>query len=114
MEEGVSCGGGLSVFQNFLTHARALGGHLDLVAADLDRLQQISQHQYVSPYETGLIQEALGNREEAFRQWERAFAQRSPWLVYLASEPRLIHLSANPEYIALVARIQRVLQRATS
>lgn len=114
MEEGARCSGGLSVFQNFLTHARAIVGHLDLVAADLDRLQEVSPQQYVSPYETGLIQEALGNRAEAFRQWELAFAQRSPWLVYLASEPRLMHLSGDPQYIALVGRIQRVLQRASS
>lgn len=113
MEEAATCSSGLSVFQNFLTHARAIAGRLDLVAADLDRLQEISQQQYISPYETGLIQEALGNRAEAFRQWELAFAQRSPWLVYLASEPRLMHLSGDPQYTALVGRIQRVLQRSS-
>jgi serine/threonine protein kinase/tetratricopeptide (TPR) repeat protein len=114
MEEGARCSGGLSVFRNFLTHARAIVGHLDLAAADLDRLREISQQQCVSPYETGLIQEALGNRAEAFRQWELAFAQRSPWLVYLASEPRLMHLNGDSQYTALLGRIQRVLQRASS
>jgi eukaryotic-like serine/threonine-protein kinase len=113
MEEGVKLSGNLSVFRNFATHACAVWGHGDLARAQLKNLEQISQQKYVSPYEIGLIHEALGNREEAFLQWERAFEQRSPWLVYLANEPRLMHLRGQPQFDALVGRIQRIAHRAT-
>jgi hypothetical protein len=64
---------------------------------------------YVSPYEVGLIHEALGNFDEAFQWWERAYEERSPWLVYLPREHRLRHLHGNPTFDALVARIKRDL-----
>lgn len=36
---------------------------------------------------------------------EQAFAKRSPWLVYLAREPRLSHLHGDPRFDALLARV---------
>jgi len=114
MEEGVKLSGGVRVFQNFFTHACAVAGKRDLALAQLESLQQISLEHYVSPYEIGLIYEALGNRAEAFRLWELAFAQRSPWLVYLANEPRLRHLRGDPQFDALIGRIHRIMHRASA
>ncbi len=113
MEEGVRLSGGMRVFQNFATHARAIAGERDAANAELTSLERISGEQYVSPYEIGLIHEALGNRAEAFRHWEAAFAQRSPWLVYLAHEPRLMHLREDPQFDALVSRVDRILHRTS-
>ncbi len=112
MEKGAKLSGDARVFENFAVHASAVLGQRDLALARLESLEQISPGKYISPYEIGLIQEALGNREEAFRQWERAFAQRSPWLVYLANEPRLTHLRGEPQFDALVDRIHRIMHRA--
>ena len=114
MEEGVKVSGGTGVSQNFAAHALAVLGQRGLALAQLEKLEQMSPQKYVSPYEIGLIHEALGNREEAFRQWELAFAQRSPWLVYLANEPRLLHLHGQPQFDALVDRIHRIMYRASS
>jgi tetratricopeptide (TPR) repeat protein len=114
MEEGVGLNRGVSVFQNFATHARAMAGERDAAAAELASLDRISEERYVSPYEIGLIHEALGNRAEAFRHWEVAFAQRSPWLVYLANEPRLMHLRGEPQFDALVSRVHRILHRVSA
>jgi len=113
MEEGVRLSGGVRVFQNFATHARAMAGERDVAAVELTSLERIAGEQYVSPYEIGLIHEALGNRAEAFRQWELAFAQRSPWLVYLANDSRLMHLHGEPQFDALVSRVHRILYRTS-
>jgi hypothetical protein len=55
----------------------------------------------------GLIYEALGDHDQAFALLEQAFAERSPWLVYLAREPRLGHLHGDPRFDALLARMTR-------
>ncbi len=113
IEKGTRLNGGVTVCENFAAHAHAIAGRRDAALAQLDQLKQISQNKYVSSYEIGLIHEALGDRDEAFRQWELAFEQRSPWLVYLAREPRLMHLRGQPQFDALVARIHRLMNRDT-
>jgi serine/threonine-protein kinase len=100
---------GAHVMLSSLAHAQAVAGHHDRARASLDRLMAAYDTKYVSPYEVGLIHEALGNFDEAFQWWERAYEERSPWLVYLPREHRLRHLHGNPTFDALVARIKRDL-----
>ena len=95
-----------------LAQAQAAGGHREAALAGLDRLAAASNNKYVSPYEVGLIHESLGNLDEAFTWLERAYEERSPWLVYLSREHRLRHLRGNPRFDALVARIQQDLRRS--
>ena len=113
-ESEIARGAGLAsephVMLSSLAHAQAVGGHRDAALAGLDRLVAASNDKYVSPYEVGLIHESLGNLDEAFRWWERAYEERSPWLVYLSREHRLRHLRGNPRFDALVARIQQDLR----
>jgi serine/threonine protein kinase/tetratricopeptide (TPR) repeat protein len=110
MLRGVELSGGPNVILSSLTQVQAVGGHREEALQGLDRLTAISQTKYVSPYEIGLIHEALGNPSEAFRWWERAYEERSPWLVYLPREHRLRHLHGQPEFDSLVARIRRDLR----
>jgi serine/threonine protein kinase len=98
---------GVSVHLSFLGHAQAVNGNRADALRTLERLTAQSAERYVSPYELGLIYEALGDRERAFALLEQAFAERSPWLVYLAREPRLRHLHGDPRFDALVARMTR-------
>ena len=100
------------VMLSSLAHAQAVGGHREAALASLDRLMVASTTKYVSPYEVALVHESLGNLDEAFRWWERAYEERSPWLVYLSREHRLRHLHGNPKFDALVARIQQDLRRS--
>ena len=98
---------GASVQLSFLGQAQAVNGNRADALRTLERLTAQSAERYVSPYELGLIYEALGDRDQAFALLERAFAERSPWLVYLAREPRLSHLHGDPRFDALLARITR-------
>ncbi len=98
---------GVSVQLSFLGHAQAVNGNRTDALRTLERLTAHSAERYVSPYELGLIYEALGDHDQAFASLEQAFAERSPWLVYLAREPRLRHLHGNPRFDALLARLTR-------
>jgi tetratricopeptide (TPR) repeat protein len=92
---------------SFLGHAQAANGNRADALRTLERLTAQSPERYVSPYELGLIHEALGDRGQAFASLELAFAERSPWLVYLAREPRLRHLHGDPRFEALLERMVR-------
>ena len=109
---GVELANSPQVMLSSLAQAQASGGHRETALASLDRLVAASNTKYVSPYEVGLIHESLGNLDEAFRWWERAYEERSSWLVYIAREHRLRHLHGNPRFDAFVARIQRDLRRS--
>jgi serine/threonine-protein kinase len=93
----------------FLGHALAVNGHREDAVRTLERISARSAQGYVSPYELGLIYEALGDREQAFTSLEQAFAERSPWLVHLAQDPRLSHLHGHPRFDALLARMPAAL-----
>jgi len=98
---------GVSVHLSFLGHAQAANGNRKDALRTLERLTAQSAERYISPYELGLIYEALGDHDQAFASLEQAFAERSPWLVYLAREPRLRHLHGNPRFDAMLARMRR-------
>jgi eukaryotic-like serine/threonine-protein kinase len=98
---------GVNVQLSFLAHAQAVNGSLKDAHRTLERLIAQSAERYVSPYEVGLIYEALGDHDQAFASLEQAFAERSPWLVYLAREPRLRHLHGDARFDALLARMPR-------
>ena len=87
---------GVSVQLSFLGHAQAVNGNREDALRTLERLTALSAERYVSPYELGLIYEALGDRDQAFALLEQAFAERSPWLVYLAREPRVEAFARRP------------------
>ena len=96
---------GVSVQLSFLGHAQAVNGNREEALRTLERLTALSAERYVSPYELGLIYEGLGDQDQAFALLEQAFAERSPWLIYLAREPRLRHLHGDPRFDALLARM---------
>jgi TolB-like protein/tetratricopeptide (TPR) repeat protein len=106
---GVELANSPQVMLSSLAQAQAAGGHREDALASLDRLVAASNTKYVSPYEVGLIHESLGNLDEAFKWWERAYEERSSWLVYIAREHRLRHLHGNPRFDAFVARVQQDL-----
>jgi len=98
---------GASVQLSFLGHAQAMNGNRADALHTLERLTARSAERYVSPYELGLIYEALGDHDQAFAFLDQAFEERSPWLVYLAREPRLRHLHGDPRFDALLVRLKR-------
>jgi eukaryotic-like serine/threonine-protein kinase len=102
-----------SVLLSSLAHAQAIAGHREDALRSLARLTEMSKNKYVSAYEIGLIHNALGNTDEAFRQWEYAYEERSPWLIYLAREPRLRNLHGQPRFDAFLDKVLRKIESAS-
>lgn len=86
-----------------LGRAHALAGEVS-AARDIVAELQRGRPGYVPAYELAKLQLALGNRTEALALLERAHAERSHSLVFLAVDPQLDPLRSDPAFRALAAR----------
>lgn len=73
--------------------------------AILASLTRKSPSQYMSSYSIGVVQAALGEKDEAFRNLERAFAERDGQITYLAFDPELDPLRSDPRFGRLLKRL---------
>jgi hypothetical protein len=71
----------------------------------LGDLQRTSKERRVSPYSIALVYVGLGDKDRAFEWLERAYAERSPTLVYLKVEPQLDRLRSDPRFATLMTKM---------
>jgi len=71
----------------------------------LDDLKARAEQQYVPAFCIALIHAALGENDLAFEWLDRAFAERSSWLVYLDVEPMLGSLRSDARFEDLARRV---------
>jgi TolB-like protein/Tfp pilus assembly protein PilF len=72
------------------------------VLADLDTR---SRGEYVSPYSIAKIYVGLGEIDLAFQWLQRAYDERSEYLVWLKIDPRLDRIREDPRYLNLLQRV---------
>ncbi len=73
----------------------------------LDQLTAAAVEQYLSPAHLALPHLALGDREAALQDLERAYRERSGWqLLFLAVEPRFDPLRTDPRFRDLLRRLR--------
>ena len=63
-------------------------GRLSEALAALDELQRLREHEYVDAYFVALLLDALGKRDEAFAELERAWRENSATLLLLDVDVR--------------------------
>ena len=59
----------------------------------------------MDPYFLAQIHNALGDRDKAFQELEKAYEEHSSWLVWLKVEPKFDSLHSDPRFTKLVQRI---------
>jgi tetratricopeptide (TPR) repeat protein len=100
---------GAPPFQPFylaaLGHAYALAGNRQEAEGVLQTLADRAEKSYVSPFDLALIHAALGEKDKAFELLDKAVAQRSTFLVYSKSEPRLDPLRSDPRFKQMLTQI---------
>jgi TolB-like protein/DNA-binding winged helix-turn-helix (wHTH) protein/Flp pilus assembly protein TadD len=90
--------------QIFLAFAQARAG--DRAAAQATLKQVLSSHTgYVASYPVATVYAALGEHEQAFAWLERAYTERSEYMVWLKTDPRLNSLRADPRFADLLQRV---------
>ena len=89
----------------FRGYAHARMGEKAEALAIIDRLRALRSRKYVSAYYFAVVYTALGNNDEAMRWLERAFDERSDFLIYLAVDPIFDPLRSDPRFSRLVRRV---------
>ena len=87
----------------FLGHAYAVSGKRDKARKILDDLKQQSKQTHVDPFVVGVIYVALGEKDEAFKSFEKAYQERSEELLTLKVDPRLDTLRSDPRFTTLLS-----------
>ncbi len=102
LRKGVTSSGEISHCRSALGHAYGMSGDRAHAKQILDELQTLSTRQYVPAYDVAIVYLGLGNKEQAYRWLEKAFDERSAWMVYLNMDPRLDSLRSEPRFRKLV------------
>jgi tetratricopeptide (TPR) repeat protein len=80
-------------------------GRADEARAVRDEMEQLSGRRFVTAYGMALVHTGLGEKEQAFSWLDKAFSERSHWLVWLRLDPRWKALRGDPRFAALVERM---------
>ena len=86
-------------------YARAATGRRTDAINTLERLKQLSKQHYIPAYYFAFVYVGLGERDQAFRQLERAYQERSDFLLFLSVTESMASLRSDRRLVDLVRRI---------
>lgn len=72
----------------------------------LKGLDELSQRKFVTSYGIALVYAGLGEKEQAFVWLNKAFDERSHWLVWLRLDPRWDDLRSDARFAQLIERMR--------
>ena len=85
--------------------AYAAAGKLEEAKGILEELQARSQKHYVSSYWIGRVFGATGDVDKLFEFWNKAYEERTEWLIEIKSDPSLVPYQSDPRYKALLIKM---------
>ena len=88
-----------------LGYTFARSGKRDEAVKILDRLEEMSRTRYVPSFYLASVHVGLGNTDMAFEWLEKAYRNRSEWMVFLKVEHILTPLRNDPRFSSLVKRV---------
>ena len=88
-----------------LGYAQARAGQPGEARKALEELETRSRDTYVQPMWMAAIDLALGEKNEAFDGFEKAYADRSAWLVDLKVDPFFDSIRSDPHFTDLLRRV---------
>ncbi|HTO45291.1 MAG TPA: hypothetical protein VML56_14545, partial [Burkholderiales bacterium] len=83
----------------------AVAGRTGEARATLRKLEMLSERKFVTSYGLALVHASLGDTDTAFGWLDRAFAERSHWLVWLRLDPRWKMLRLDPRFSECMGRL---------
>ena len=89
-----------------LGHAYAIAGKRDEARKILVQLDDLSKQRHVSAYDRAIIYVGLNEPEQALTWLERAYQERSQFMIYLDTDPRFDTLRTNLRFQDLLRRLR--------
>jgi adenylate cyclase len=109
----VDASGGSTISLAVLAHAYASAGRGEEARKILGELLDRSRSRYLPSYWIALVFAGLGDADRAVEWLERAYEERSGWLVWIKVEPRFDGLRADPRFSSLLRRLRLEADPAT-
>jgi TolB-like protein/DNA-binding winged helix-turn-helix (wHTH) protein/tetratricopeptide (TPR) repeat protein len=105
LRTAVQLSGNSAYMRAHLAYGYAVAGDHARAAAIARELQAEGPQRYVAPYHLALIAAGVGDADRAVRWLERAYEDRSGWLVFLAVEPEFDAMRTRTDFQRLLARV---------
>jgi eukaryotic-like serine/threonine-protein kinase len=100
-----SLGGGSTMAPALIGDARALAGERQGALRAIEELTAESKRRYVPSYHFAIVHAGLSDKDQAFVWLDRAYEERSQFLVDLRFEPILDPLRSDPRFADLIRRV---------
>jgi adenylate cyclase len=71
----------------------------------LDTLKSLLTKKFVTAYGIGLVYAGLDDKEQAFEWLNKAYEERSNWLVWLKTDPRWVMIKSDERFVELVNKV---------
>ena len=84
----------------------AAGGRTHEAREILAELERLGRRKFVTPYGIALVHAGLGHNDAALTYLNKAFDERSHWLVWLRLDPRWSKLRPDPRFAELMSRMR--------
>jgi len=88
-----------------LGYAYAKSGRKDKARELLTELKELAKRRYVESFLIAMIYVGLDEKDEAFAWLEKAYQERSWWLVWIKMDPKVDSLRSDPRFSDLMRRI---------
>src|SRR5260370_5301168 len=106
LQQALSGSGDGPRYVSALGHAYAISGQRRMAEESLARLQEQAKQRYVAPYDMAEIHVGLGEKEQALKYLEKAYADHSVWMLFLRYDPRFDAIRGDPRYQDILRRMQ--------
>ena len=106
IQQAVTSSGGSTISLAVLAHAYASSGNEPEARKILDSLLERARDRYLPSYWIALVYTGFGDVEQALAWLEKAYAERSSWVVWINVEPRFDPLRSEPRFVSLLRRMR--------
>jgi TolB-like protein/DNA-binding winged helix-turn-helix (wHTH) protein/Flp pilus assembly protein TadD len=106
LRRAVALSGNSAYMRAHLAYGLATSGDRERAVAIQRELEAEARERYASPYHFALIAAGLGDQAGMMQALERAFTDRSGWMVFLPVEPEFSSVRQLPAFQRLLARVK--------
>lgn len=106
LRRAVALSGNSAYMRAHLAYGLATSGDRERALAIQRELEAEARERYASPYHFALIAAGLRDQAGMMQALERAFTDRSGWMVFLPVEPEFSSVRQLPEFQRLLARVK--------
>jgi TolB-like protein/DNA-binding winged helix-turn-helix (wHTH) protein/tetratricopeptide (TPR) repeat protein len=105
LEVAVTKSGGLNAILATLGHVYARAGRRQDAEHVLSILAERGQKGYVAAYDVAVVYAGLGDTDKTFDWLEKAYLERSTWIIHLKWDERFADVRSDPRFESLLRRI---------